>query len=284
MDFKRRDFFRMAKMGLIAGASLPAMGAGFQLNNDHVKDFLWLEKKSKPEDLTPAVEPVKAPHKDVVLTGGEYRILKSTLQRLKRLQRVVGYGHFNVLGFDEALRIADRYSKVGNFTQEELLLLEKLFYENANVYGFYGEKVLSSLTVDINEKETKKIPHTGHYLYRGRAEAMYKEIQRDLGSRVILTSGVRGVVKQMYLFLNKAESLNGNLSEASTSLAPPGYSFHGVGDFDVGKVGFGYRNFTADFAKTDEYKRLMDLGYIKIRYYQGNPFGVRFEPWHIKVI
>jgi LAS superfamily LD-carboxypeptidase LdcB len=28
----------------------------------------------------------------------------------------------------------------------------------------------------------------------------------------------------------------------------------------------------------------MDLGYIKIRYPKGNPFGVRFEPWHIKVV
>jgi CMP-N-acetylneuraminic acid synthetase len=49
-------------------------------------------------------------------------------------------------------------------------------------------------------------------------------------------------------------------------------------------LGFGYRNFTSDFAHTEEYRKLMDLGYIRIRYPQGNPYGVRFEPWHVKVV
>lgn len=282
MNLERRDFFRYAKLGLMAGAASPLMGAGFSSTNEHVKDFLWLDKKSSKDEI---ITDIKMPErKDVILSGQEYKTLKKTLYRLKRIQKTVGYGHFNVVSFDEALKIAGRYSRVGTFTQDELSLLEKLFYENANVYGFYGEKVLSSLTADIKTNETKKIPYTGHYLYRGRAEAMYQEIKKDLGNNIILTSGVRGVVKQMYLFLNKAVKLKGNLSQASTSLAPPGYSFHGIGDFDVGKVGFGYRNFTSEFAETDEYKKLMDLGYIKIRYFEGNPFGVRFEPWHIKVI
>jgi LAS superfamily LD-carboxypeptidase LdcB len=105
-----------------------------------------------------------------------------------------------------------------------------------------------------------------------------------MGKSIVLTSGVRGVVKQMYLFLAKAVRSDGNLSMASRSLAPPGHSFHGNGDFDVGKVGYGYRNFTEDFAKTAEFKRLEELGYIRIRYHEKNPFGVRFEPWHIKVV
>ena len=105
-----------------------------------------------------------------------------------------------------------------------------------------------------------------------------------MGDTVVLTSGVRGVAKQMYLFVNKAVDTGGNLSMASRSLAPPGYSFHGAGDFDVGKKGFGYRNFTEDFARTDEYKKLRDLGYIDIRYPMGNLYGVRYEPWHVKVV
>jgi len=282
MNLERRDFFRHAKLGLLAGAASPLMGAGFLSTNEHVKDFLWLDKKSsKREIITDVAVPE---HKDVVLNGNEYKTLKKTLYRLKRIQKTVGYGHFNVISFDEALKLSGNHSNIGEFSRDELNLIEKLFYENASVYGFYGEKVLSSLTMDIKNSETKKIPYTGHYLYRGRAEAMYKEIKKDIGSSIVLTSGVRGVVKQMYLFLNKAFKLKGNLSQASTSLAPPGYSFHGVGDFDVGKVGFGVKNFSSEFAETDEYKKLMDLGYIKIRYFEGNPFGVRFEPWHIKVI
>jgi LAS superfamily LD-carboxypeptidase LdcB len=91
------------------------------------------------------------------------------------------------------------------------------------------------------------------------------------------------VVKQMQLFVSKADRADGNLSLASRSLAPPGYSFHGVGDFDVGIKGWGARNFTDDFATTDEFKKLLDLGYIDIRYPADNRLGVRFEPWHIKV-
>ena len=282
MNFERRDFFRFTKLGLMATAASPLMGAGFLSTNEHVKDFLWLDKKSGKDDVLTDVALPK--HEAVILRGKEYLTLKKTLYRLKRIQKTVGYGHFNVISFDEALKLANRYSNIGEFSKDELNLVEKLFYENANVYGFYGEKVLASLTADIKTNETTKIPYTGHYLYRGRAEAMYQQIKKDIGRSIVLTSGVRGVVKQMYLFLNKAYKLEGNLSEASTSLAPPGYSFHGIGDFDVGKVGFGIKNFSSDFAETDEYKRLMDLGYIKIRYFEGNPFGVRFEPWHIKVI
>jgi len=100
---------------------------------------------------------------------------------------------------------------------------------------------------------------------------------------VVLTSGVRSVIKQFMLFLTKAYHHDGNLSLASRSLAPPGYSYHGVGDFDVGQIGFGVDNFTARFVETDVFQRLADLGYIDLRYQQDNPWGVRFEPWHIKI-
>ena len=45
----------------------------------------------------------------------------------------------------------------------------------------------------------------------------------------------------------------------------------------------GYRNFSDDFAETDVYKRLQDLGFVEIRYTTDNNFGVRYEPWHIQV-
>ncbi len=221
---------------------------------------------------------------DIVLTGNDYALLKSTTARLKRVQRLVGYANFALIDFDRALLMARRYSRVGAFPKAEIDFIESIFYRNAKDYGFYGEKVMTEITARISTRDTKKIPHTGNYLYRGDAEKLYNKIRKDLGHRVTLTSGVRGVVKQMYLFLNKAVRSEGNLSMASRSLAPPGHSFHGTGDFDVGKVGFGYRNFTEDFAKTDEFKRLKELGYIRIRYHELNPFGVRFEPWHIKVV
>ena len=88
---------------------------------------------------------------------------------------------------------------------------------------------------------------------------------------------------QLHLFLAKTFQSDGNLSRASRSLAPPGYSFHNAGDFDVGKNGLGEMNFTADFSHTDEFKRLINLGYVDIRYTDSNQLGVRYEPWHIKL-
>jgi len=112
----------------------------------------------------------------------------------------------------------------------------------------------------------------------------YQQIRSDVGDNLLLTSGIRNVVKQMHLFLAKTRQSNGNLSKASRSLAPPGYSYHGIGDFDVGKLGLGEANFTIDFSNTEEFKRLITLGYVDIRYTDTNRYGVRYEPWHIKII
>lgn len=41
--------------------------------------------------------------------------------------------------------------------------------------------------------------------------------------------------------------------------------------------------FTESFAQTREYETLMELGYVAMRYSERNPYGVRHEPWHIKI-
>jgi hypothetical protein len=79
-----------------------------------------------------------------------------------------------------------------------------------------------------------------------------------------------------------------NLSAASRSLAPPGYSWHGRYDFDIGIKNTEYRqlNFDKRFITTPLFKELFTAGYISLadlRYQQHNDLGVRFEPWHIKV-
>jgi len=227
---------------------------------------------------------IKHADQDIYFSSADYLHAKSLFSRLKRVQSTVGHGNFNIISFDEALLISRHYSRVGSFKREELELFERLFFINAKDYGFYGEKVVTEMTKTFNKKEMNKISGTGHFLYQGEARDHYEEIRKHIGDSIILTSGVRSVVKQMYLFLGKAFRVHGNLSLASNSLAPAGYSYHGIGDFDVGKVGFGYRNFTRDFETTDEYKRLMDLGFVSIRYHKNNNLGVRYEPWHIKVI
>ncbi|HSR55344.1 MAG TPA: M15 family metallopeptidase [Alphaproteobacteria bacterium] len=220
---------------------------------------------------------------DVVAPDEDFRLLQLTLRRIKRVQKLIGYGNFNILSFDEMLKIGRSHISVERFTSAELAYLEKLFYADASSYGFYGAKVLNNLTDDVDRNRTAYVRGTGQRIFRGPALERYQRVKRAVGSDLVLTSGVRSIVKQLYLFMNKAERANGNLSLASRSLAPPGYSFHAIGDFDVGKRGLGGANFTDAFASTDVYRRLVDLGFVKIRYPQRNLLGVRFEPWHIRV-
>lgn len=220
---------------------------------------------------------------DFYLTAEQKKLLlHPVLAKISQAKKIVGFGHFNLMSFDELLKVVAR-SQLGAFTKAELDFIEATFFRDAKAYGFYGDKVSNELTAKVDTSKTVKMPGTGHYLYRGRPEVLYNELKKDVGEGIVLTSGIRSVVKQLDLFLAKGVQCNGNLSRASRSLAPPGYSFHGAGDFDVGKIGLGADNFTDIFANTDVYKRLIDLGYVNIRYTETNFYGVRFEPWHIKV-
>ena len=221
---------------------------------------------------------------DIFISNEQWPTFVSALNRIKRIRRYVGYGNFNIISFDKALFYARNYSSIGAFSKAELELLDELFYEEPSKYGFYGKKTNHSITDKINKKEIIKIAHTGHYLFKGTALNDYNRILKDVGHDIILTSGVRGIVKQMSLYMKKIYSLKGNITEASYSLAPPAYTYHSISDFDVGKKGFGYSNFTERFTTTKEYKELKKLDYIAMRYTINNKEGVRYEPWHIKVI
>ena len=220
---------------------------------------------------------------DVILTEPRQRLLNEVMARLDRLQKQVGHGWFYLLGMDEAVRTAKRPA-VGEFTRQELAFLDELFHAPASSYGFMDRKPLDGFTAHIDKSRVVKVPGMGNFVYKGEAEAKWKAVQRLAGDEVVLTSGVRGVIKQFHLFLAKAQRYGGNLSLASRSLAPPGYSFHGVGDFDVGQRGFGARNFMADFTQTPVFTKLSEQGYISLRYPRDNFLGVRFEPWHVKVV
>jgi hypothetical protein len=220
---------------------------------------------------------------DYQVEGAEFQTLLSVAARIERTKKLVGHGNFNLLSFDKMLAFARNFPDIGEFSRDELDFLDELFFVDATRYGFFGDKVIHDLTGVIPKRDVVKIAGSGHYLLRGDPLDKFRRIRRDVGAGITLTSGVRSLVKQYQLFLTKAVETNGNLSQASRSLAPPGYSFHARGDFDLGKVGFGLDNFTESFCETDEYRKLIDLGYVAIRYTPENPFGVRHEPWHIKI-
>lgn len=242
------------------------------LTDEEVKDYLFkMRNFDKPFP------------NDIILSAENAILLNSVMNKLTQIQRIVGHGKFYLISIDEAASLA-KNSSIGNFSKKELLFLEELFYTDATKYGFMDTKPITKFTTKISHKDVYKVPGMGNYLYKGASQKKWGEIQKIVGKDVILTSGVRGVVKQLYLFLAKAQKFDANLSLASRSLAPAGYSFHGVGDFDVGQRGFGARNFTADFTATNVYKQLSVNGYLSLRYPKDNFLGVRFEPWHVKVV
>jgi hypothetical protein len=288
----RRVFLKMAAMavflspGVVSFAEeLPAADppeeGGLLGNNgeqlqpatdDPLKDYLF---KVRNPDIAHA--------DDIVLDEAERQLLAAVLDKLARLCRSVGNGNFTTLGFDEALAVARRQSSIGEFTSAELAFLEMIYHREARDYGFFGDKQVVALTHTISRDELIKVPHSGNYLYKGESLEKYTKIKNTLGDEVILTSGIRGIMKQFYLFLAKAHRHGGNLSLASRSLAPPGYSYHATGDFDIGQNGLGEGNFSEVFTTTPVYKHLAEQGFVDYRYWRDNPLGVRYEPWHIKL-
>lgn len=282
---KRRDFLALSSLGVISNVigvsplyaasrrpvtspASPSSG-----HDDAIRDAI--RKARQFEENYPD---------DIFIPAGQRHLLDNVWSRLTRLQKLVGYANFNLIDFDSALRYGKNYSAVGAFTQQEQTFIEALFEFNAERYGFFGPKVSLRLTDSIAPHEVQKLPGSGHYLYRGDALNLYQKMRRRLGNELILTSGIRNVVKQLHLFIAKAVRSQGNLSRAARSLAPPGHSFHGIGDFDVGQRGLGAANFTNAFAHTELHHRLAELGLITMRYPMSNPYGVRHEPWHIKVV
>ncbi len=223
------------------------------------------------------------PNHDIRLSPNDSRTLQTVLARFTRIQATVGHGKFCLLGFDESLRIARGYHRVGAFSGSELTFLEKIFHTDARGYGFKGRKIFDRITDCINTPMVNKIPGTGNYLYNGDSLKTYQRLTRDVGDQLVLTAGIRGMAKQFYLFLRKVSRCQGNLSRAAHSLAPPGYSYHGIGDFDVGQAGYGAANFTERFSRTSVYREIARLDYVIFRYPRNNRWGVRFEPWHIQV-
>ncbi|MFA9462545.1 M15 family metallopeptidase [Thiohalorhabdus methylotrophus] len=215
-------------------------------------------------------------------------LFRSSFQKIDAVKRIVGYGNFNILGFDRMILFGRNYPEHmpggSPFRTEELELLEALFAVDARTYGFLGEKTAERLTERIPEQDVRKVPGTGHYVYRGHSDHHLTRINKAVGDQGYLTSGVRGLPKQFHLWMGKVIECGMDPVKASWSLAPPGYSFHGLGDFDIGQKGLGARNFTEDFAHTEVFKRLLDLDLIELRYTRRHATGVRYEPWHVKVV
>lgn len=208
----------------------------------------------------------------------------SCSRKIKGVKKIVGYRQFNLISWEDALKIASTYKSIEPFGKNDIGFVEELFASDPSIFGFFGERTLHNINMPIDQKKVSYIPNTGHYLFEQESLEKYNKIIHDVGPTLYLTSGIRNIPKQLDLLLGKIIQENGNLAMAYHSIAPIGFSYHHIGDFDVGKKGLAALNFSPRFAQTDEFRKLIDLSYVRIRYESRNAFGVRYEPWHIKVI
>lgn len=301
---KRRDFIKSssALMSLFGGSNLLANTSNHTFesffnnffNNqtqsdekniiEHKPDSIFIEELENIEKDLTLVKKNDSIVEDIYIEDDFKKEFHTVRNKLKLVQNHVGYGNFNIISFDQMLKVA-RYSKnITAFTKKEISFLESIFYYDPTIHGFFGQRISDNITTAINKKEVRKIPHTGHYLFKGEPEKIYYKMIDDIGDSLFLTSGVRSIIKQTKLFLDKVYSVDGNLTVASKSLAPPAYTYHSISDFDVGKKGFGKANFSSRFALTEEFFKMKKLKYIQMRYTVNNKDGVRYEPWHVKII
>jgi len=292
---KRRDFIKYSTASIILPSSINMLNASTTTVEQQffpirvLNSLLGRKEKQTVEKIEVQIEKkeiqkLEEIQKDVFVEDRYLDSFNSIRIKLKLVQNHVGYGNFNIIGFDEMLKIAKYSNKIESFNSLELEFLESIFYYDPSSHGFYGERISQNITQIINKKEIIKIPRTGHYLFKGEPKETYQRMKDDIGDSLTLTSGVRSIVKQTKLFLDKIHSVEGNISIASKSLAPPAFTYHSIADFDVGKKGFGHANFTSRFALTQEFLKMRKLKYIDMRYTINNKDGVRYEPWHVKVI
>jgi len=269
---ERRNFLKYLQISTISSIALPIANTNLFASSLDPYD---VDHKTHDETLITS---------DIYLPNNQMETFRSVKHKLAQIQKYVGYGNFNIISFDKAISIARWGKGIKRFTKNELNFMESIYYYDPSIHGFFGLRTSDKITDKIYKKYVKKIPRTGHYLFKGKTVETYEHMKKDIGNTIILTSGVRSIVKQMKLYLDKIDKTKGNLSQASKAIAPPAFSYHTIGDFDIGKKGFGYSNFTARFALTNEFTRMRKLKYIDMRYTINNKDGVRYEPWHIKTV
>ena len=86
-----------------------------------------------------ATAAIQKPDNSIWIVDNEVEVFLSVCKKVELVKKAVGYGNFNILSFDDMLKIAKRYSWIGKFTDSEITFMEKMFYENPAKYGFYGK-------------------------------------------------------------------------------------------------------------------------------------------------
>ena len=123
MDSKRRHALKIGAATLLSGS----VGGGLLLTNNpeqSVKspDFYSSVNNSEHDSaVRDSLDKVKnfdqVFSEDVFLSAEKYTIFQSTLKRILRVKKVIGYANFNLISFDDMLLFAHRFPSIGKFKQ-----------------------------------------------------------------------------------------------------------------------------------------------------------------------
>ena len=105
------------------------------------RDFLGLMGATLVGSLAQADE---LKHPDIWLRDDQKVVFESVIKKLEMVERTVGYANFNLISFDETLKIAKSFPKIGAFTPAEIAYIEEVFYTDPAIYGFYGKRTIEN--------------------------------------------------------------------------------------------------------------------------------------------
>ena len=131
--------------------------------------------------------------------------------------------------------------------------------------------------------DTQYLPADVFHAYR----LMMREMQRDLGLRLLVESGYRSPAYQLHVFLSFLPKHGYSVKETARFVALPGYSEHGAPqcqaiDF-INQEGINGEDVPAEFEGLPEYdwltKHAGEYGFV-LSYPRDNAWDTSFEPWH----
>jgi len=114
----RRKFLRWLYAGALGiGCPLPLLAS----ESTYLYKLALRDSERSIRDYLYKMRHFDEPHRsDVYLSPEQFLLLKSSLERLVRVQRLVGYGNFHLISFDGAIRMARGYRRVGRFSKDEI--------------------------------------------------------------------------------------------------------------------------------------------------------------------
>lgn len=176
--------------------------------------------------------------------------------------------------------------------------VERIIGIQPAAFGFYGSyfgidgdtPAMTKLLGQTYQRDGQQRIITTQYLpipvfeaYTRLNDGLYSDTRR----RLLVESGYRSPAYQFLVLLHYLRNNDFSMERTLRRVAMPGYSEHGAPhrqgiDF-ITELGIPTHCDPYAFASTEEFKWLTENGSafgFEMTYFQGNPDGIAYEPWH----